>query len=227
MKTSCDFSKFRNQDSSGRGNWFSVASWRCTQLTIDRITVNQHPLQPLRFPSQFTFPWHICAPDDDSLCSRDHRTVLVGDARGRVHSWSVSDVSGRSIADHWLKDDTVECCTQCRVKFSLTERRHHCRNCGHVFCSRYESRFGHWFLDFMFNVVVLWLFAVVADSNQKSCNWEYVDRFASARAATRLWRWPPMVHLNHEPEDSESLHWKSPLQEKTHKTKKKLLDGMC
>jgi hypothetical protein len=29
-------------------------------------------------------------------------------------------VTGRSIADHWLKDDTVECCTQCRVKFSLT-----------------------------------------------------------------------------------------------------------
>jgi len=74
--------------------------------------------------------------------SRDHRTVLVGDARGRVHSWSINDVSGRSIADHWLKDDTTESCTKCRVRFSLTERRHHCRNCGHVFCSRcsrYES----------------------------------------------------------------------------------------
>ena len=29
------------------------------------------------------------------LSSRDHRTVLVGDARSRVHSWSVTDVSGR------------------------------------------------------------------------------------------------------------------------------------
>lgn len=67
---------------------------------------------------------------------RDHRTVLVGDARGRIHSWSVTDVSGRSVADHWLRDDTAETCTKCRVKFSLTERRHHCRNCGHVFCSR-------------------------------------------------------------------------------------------
>ncbi len=74
--------------------------------------------------------------------SRDHRTVLVGDARGRIHSWSVTDVSGRSVADHWLRDDTAESCTKCRVRFSLTERRHHCRNCGHVFCSRcsrYES----------------------------------------------------------------------------------------
>ncbi|EFX68296.1 hypothetical protein DAPPUDRAFT_63233, partial [Daphnia pulex] len=74
--------------------------------------------------------------------SKDNRTVLVGDARGRIHSWSVTDVTGRSVADHWLRDDTVEMCTKCRVKFSLTERRHHCRNCGHVFCSRcsrYES----------------------------------------------------------------------------------------
>ena len=68
---------------------------------------------------------------------RDHRTVLVGDARGRVHSWSVTDVSGRSIADHWLRDDAADSCTKCRVKFTLTERRHHCRACGHVFCSRY------------------------------------------------------------------------------------------
>ena len=63
---------------------------------------------------------------------------MVGDARGRVHSWSVTDVSGRSVADHWLRDDTAETCTKCRVRFSLTERRHHCRNCGHVFCSRYD-----------------------------------------------------------------------------------------
>lgn len=66
--------------------------------------------------------------------------MLVGDARGRVHSWSVSDASGR--ADHWLRDDTADSCTKCKVRFGLTERRHHCRNCGHVFCSRcsrYES----------------------------------------------------------------------------------------
>ena len=81
--------------------------------------------------------------------------MLVGDARGRAHSWSVTDVSGCSVVDHWLRDDTTETCTKFRVRFSLTERRHHCRN--DVFflnllkidlmlifdeknrCSRYES----------------------------------------------------------------------------------------
>ncbi|XP_063226772.1 WD repeat and FYVE domain-containing protein 3 isoform X2 [Bacillus rossius redtenbacheri] len=68
--------------------------------------------------------------------SRDHRTVYVGDARGRVFSWSVSDQPGRGVADHWLKDEGADCCVACGVRFSLYERRHHCRNCGQVFCSR-------------------------------------------------------------------------------------------
>lgn len=81
---------------------------------------------------------HIYLFYSSCFIERDHRTVLVGDARGRVHSWSVTDASGRSIADHWLRDDAVEVCSnpKCRIRFTLTERRHHCRNCGHVFCSR-------------------------------------------------------------------------------------------
>lgn len=74
--------------------------------------------------------------------SRDHRTVYVGDARGRVFSWSLTEAPGRSIADHWLKDEGAESCPGCGVKFSIYERKHHCRNCGGVFCSkcsRYES----------------------------------------------------------------------------------------
>ncbi|XP_044743172.1 WD repeat and FYVE domain-containing protein 3 isoform X2 [Chrysoperla carnea] len=72
--------------------------------------------------------------------SKDHRTVYVGDARGRVFSWSVCEV-GRA-ADHWLKDDGADYCTECSVKFTLYERKHHCRNCGQLFCSkcsRFES----------------------------------------------------------------------------------------
>ncbi len=97
-----------------------------------------------------TFYLHLVSFQNLFLClhRRDHRTVLVGDARGRVHSWSISDVSGRSIADHWLKDDAGEFCGQCRIKFSLTERRHHCRNCGHVFCSRFVLLSWKTFLGF-------------------------------------------------------------------------------
>ncbi|XP_036381916.1 WD repeat and FYVE domain-containing protein 3 isoform X1 [Megalops cyprinoides] len=74
--------------------------------------------------------------------SKDHSKILVGDGRGRVFSWSVSDQPGRSAADHWVKDEGGDSCSGCTVRFSLTERRHHCRNCGQLFCqkcSRFQS----------------------------------------------------------------------------------------
>ncbi len=67
--------------------------------------------------------------------SRDHKTIYVGDERGRVFSWSVASKPGKGMVDHWWKDEGVEACVDCGVKFTIYERRHHCRNCGKVFCS--------------------------------------------------------------------------------------------
>jgi len=77
--------------------------------------------------------------------SRDHRKVFVGDSRGRIYSWSLSDSVG-NILDHWVKDEVADVCNNCSTKFTFSERKHHCRNCGNVFCgkcSRYESPVVH------------------------------------------------------------------------------------
>lgn len=49
--------------------------------------------------------------------SKDHKTLYVGDARGRVFSWSVTEQPGRGMADHWLKDEGADQCVGCRVRY--------------------------------------------------------------------------------------------------------------
>ncbi|VDL90055.1 unnamed protein product [Schistocephalus solidus] len=73
-----------------------------------------------------------------AICvSRDHRSVLVGDSRGRVFACGGGGGGGPS--DNWIRDEAAISCAApaCAVRFSITERRHHCRNCGKIFCSRY------------------------------------------------------------------------------------------
>ncbi|XP_055971650.1 RUN and FYVE domain-containing protein 1 [Sorex fumeus] len=39
----------------------------------------------------------------------------------------------------WLKDDEATHCKQCDKEFSISRRKHHCRNCGHIFCNACSS----------------------------------------------------------------------------------------
>ncbi|VVC41073.1 Zinc finger, FYVE/PHD-type,FYVE zinc finger,Zinc finger, FYVE-related,Zinc finger, RING/FYVE/PHD-type [Cinara cedri] len=49
----------------------------------------------------------------------------------------------------WVPDHEAPVCMSCKAIFTVVRRRHHCRNCGKVFCSRCSSnsvplpRFGH------------------------------------------------------------------------------------
>uniref|UniRef100_A0A8C6N7F2 RUN and FYVE domain-containing protein 1 n=3 Tax=Melopsittacus undulatus TaxID=13146 RepID=A0A8C6N7F2_MELUD len=39
----------------------------------------------------------------------------------------------------WLKDDEATHCKQCDKEFSISRRKHHCRNCGDIFCNTCSS----------------------------------------------------------------------------------------
>ncbi|XP_062234059.1 protein FREE1-like isoform X2 [Phragmites australis] len=38
--------------------------------------------------------------------------------------------------DHWVPDEAVSKCIGCAADFSAFNRRHHCRNCGDIFCDK-------------------------------------------------------------------------------------------
>ncbi|KAL4934081.1 FYVE zinc finger domain-containing protein [Aspergillus undulatus] len=49
----------------------------------------------------------------------------------------LGEVTGLPTRDHWKADSASQNCDSptCRSSFGLFLRRHHCRHCGHVFCS--------------------------------------------------------------------------------------------
>lgn len=40
---------------------------------------------------------------------------------------------------HWTPDSQVNVCSTCPTQFTLFERKHHCRRCGHIFCQQHSS----------------------------------------------------------------------------------------
>ncbi|XP_014827056.1 PREDICTED: RUN and FYVE domain-containing protein 1-like [Poecilia mexicana] len=39
----------------------------------------------------------------------------------------------------WMKDDEATQCKQCQKEFSISRRKHHCRNCGDIYCNTCSS----------------------------------------------------------------------------------------
>ncbi|KAI1609654.1 hypothetical protein EDD37DRAFT_205735 [Exophiala viscosa] len=60
------------------------------------------------------------------------------------HMWlqeeELGDVAGPPTKEHWKPDEASSICDspECRSTFNLFVRKHHCRHCGHIFCSSHS-----------------------------------------------------------------------------------------
>lgn len=54
----------------------------------------------------------------------------------------LGSVTGPPTREHWKPDVASPSCDspQCRSSFNLFVRKHHCRHCGHIFCSTHVTR---------------------------------------------------------------------------------------
>ncbi|KAM9305916.1 1-phosphatidylinositol 3-phosphate 5-kinase [Gastrophryne carolinensis] len=107
------------------------------------------PLQSVKFPVQYKK--QLLGERRSSITSETRRKAeppLGHDPRTAVQLRSLSTVlkrlkeimEGRSqdsdLKQYWMPDSQCKECYDCSEKFTTFRRRHHCRLCGQIFCSR-------------------------------------------------------------------------------------------
>ncbi|KAF5332625.1 hypothetical protein D9611_005067 [Ephemerocybe angulata] len=83
----------------------------------------------------------------------DTRSIKTSTSFQRTNSLSTKvmrRIRGDGLSkDYWMDDENAKECYDCKVEFKLFRRKHHCRICGQIFCSRCASkvidgeRYGH------------------------------------------------------------------------------------
>ena len=61
----------------------------------------------------------------------DNQNLVVGTSRGRVVIFGLKEAN---LKHNWMPDESTNKCSQCGRLFTVSVRRHHCRQCGRVLC---------------------------------------------------------------------------------------------
>lgn len=93
-------------------------------------------------PSQLTLGQSVKFDDSPLTTPSETTSPLTMQSQEKQEEDKI-DAMGPPSKDHWkLDSEAVGCNYQdCRSLFGLFERRHHCRRCGDIFCSKHCSNY--------------------------------------------------------------------------------------
>jgi hypothetical protein len=80
-------------------------------------------------------------PQEKSLWLSDlNKTLDKFEESGRTVKNDSRQRRLSNLAPVWVPDSEARTCTICGIKFTITNRRHHCRQCGQVVCGKCSSK---------------------------------------------------------------------------------------
>ncbi|KAG0355772.1 1-phosphatidylinositol-3-phosphate 5-kinase, partial [Gamsiella multidivaricata] len=73
--------------------------------------------------------------------TRSIRSFSSGHQKGNSLTKLIRRVRGEGVnRDYWMADENAKECFGCSASFFVFRRKHHCRICGHIFCSKCASK---------------------------------------------------------------------------------------
>ncbi|KAF9926087.1 1-phosphatidylinositol-3-phosphate 5-kinase [Mortierella alpina] len=73
--------------------------------------------------------------------ARSLRSVSSGHQKGNSLTKVIRRLRGEGVnRDYWMADENAKECFGCSASFFILRRKHHCRICGHIFCSKCASK---------------------------------------------------------------------------------------
>ncbi|CAK9299202.1 unnamed protein product, partial [Gordionus sp. m RMFG-2023] len=94
-------------------------------------------LLPTFYIDESTQNRNFLIPQNQYICTDNNNQHDDATESGRIHK--ISDQ--KSKPPLWMPDYVCDSCHSCKSKFTILRRRHHCRNCGKIFCSKCSDNF--------------------------------------------------------------------------------------
>ncbi|KFO33421.1 RUN and FYVE domain-containing protein 1 [Fukomys damarensis] len=97
---------------------------------LPALPVLDNKLELLELQEEKTELQKVC--DDQEQALQEMGLHL---SQSKLKMEDIKEVNKALKGHTWLKDDEATHCKQCEKEFSISRRKHHCRNCGHIFCN--------------------------------------------------------------------------------------------